>query len=283
MSLSCIADDAELFSSLIEHVGLDGLIMIISVLKRIANLPSSLLPSSARIKTITELVNSYTRLNVPEHKIFVLLNQLNFHSTFLSHLTQASIAFDSFLSNSIASNNEKLSPLFTSKAILPFSMRCTTCNNSLSNFDYHNTRILYIEKYTSCTVVIGIYKICHLKFGPSCVIKSDESQYIFTQESISYSDVFYVSGNIAWSISLIKFFSNLFTFTHCTFQGMCRPILDTYADNGVPLECTYDSLSKRFETSWLLYELTRFQLMLGLESNIIFPVSSKSISRTLHF
>ncbi|CAF1453822.1 unnamed protein product [Rotaria sordida] len=101
MSSLHFSEDAELFSSLVEQVGLDGLMMIIAVVRRIADLPLNLLPSSTRTTTITELVNSYTHLNVPEHKVLILLNQLHLRSDFISRLTRASDTFDSFISNLI--------------------------------------------------------------------------------------------------------------------------------------------------------------------------------------
>ena len=129
---------------------------------------------------------------------------------------------------------------------------------------------IYLYLYTKLFVMkILLYFSQHLDYR------------IVTGESLNHSDCIHFSGNLAYSKVLLHWRSSLLIDDDSTFTGFCRSIINTLYEL-YPSSANFitpNALSQRFEVVYILWELARFELMLGNEHQVLLPLSLSSTSR----
>jgi hypothetical protein len=111
----------------------------------------------------------------------------------------------------------------------------------------------------------------------------------YSSDSLNNSTIFYASGNLAFTHTLLNLFTRLLINAHCTFLGFSTTIIDMISQNN-PLQKDFfklDNLSKRFQSAWFSYQLAHFKLMLGKSPHehhlVSMPRSLQPDSRDLYF
>ncbi len=104
---------------------------------------------------------------------------------------------------------------------------------------------------------------------------------VVTEKSLNYSDCIHFSGDLAYSKVLLQWRSSLLIDDDSTFTGFCRSIINTLYEL-YPSSANFinpNALSQRFEVVYILWELARFELMLGNEEQVLLPLSLSPTSR----
>ncbi|CAF1584467.1 unnamed protein product [Rotaria magnacalcarata] len=104
---------------------------------------------------------------------------------------------------------------------------------------------------------------------------------IVTKESLNHSDCVHFSGDLAYSKTILHWRSSLLIDDDSTFTGFCRSIIHTLYEL-YPSSANFstpNALSQRFEVVYILWELARFELMLGKEEHVLLPLSLSPASR----
>ena len=111
----------------------------------------------------------------------------------------------------------------------------------------------------------------------------------YSSSSLNNSNVFYSSGALAFTHSLLNLITSLLINCHCTFLGFATTIIDMIIQND-PIQKDFfnlDYLTKRFENACFRYQLAHFELMLGksrYEYQLVsMPRSFQPDSRDLYF
>lgn len=104
---------------------------------------------------------------------------------------------------------------------------------------------------------------------------------IITAESLKHSDCIHFSGDLAYSKVLLHWRSSLLIDDDSTFTGFCRSIINTLFEL-YPFSANFISptaLSQRLEVVYILWELARFELMVGNQEHVLLPLSLSPTSR----
>ncbi|CAF2224318.1 unnamed protein product [Rotaria magnacalcarata] len=104
---------------------------------------------------------------------------------------------------------------------------------------------------------------------------------IVTKESLNHSDCVHFSGDLAYSKTILHWRSSLLIDDDSTFTVFCRSIIHTLYEL-YPSSANFstpNALSQRFEVVYILWELARFELMLGKEEHVLLPLSLSPASR----
>ncbi|CAF1330572.1 unnamed protein product [Rotaria sordida] len=150
------------------------------------------------------------------------------------------------------------------KVLMPFINICIQCKKVLTDYGFaYSTRVLYIDRIEEASVIHAHY------------------YRVVTKESFNFSDCIHFSGDLAYSKVLLHWRSSLLIDDDSTFTGFCRSIINTLYEL-YPSSANFitpNALSQRFETVYILWELVRFELMLGNEEQVLLPLSLSPASR----
>ncbi|CAF3944814.1 unnamed protein product [Rotaria sordida] len=150
------------------------------------------------------------------------------------------------------------------KVLMPFINICIQCKKVLTDYGFaYSTRVLYIDRIEEASVIHAHY------------------YRVVTKESFNFSDCIHFSGDLAYSKVLLHWRSSLLIDDDSTFIGFCRSIINTLYEL-YPSSANFitpNTLSQRFEIAYILWELARFELMLGNEEQVLLPLSLSPASR----
>ncbi|CAF1382569.1 unnamed protein product [Rotaria sp. Silwood1] len=150
------------------------------------------------------------------------------------------------------------------KVLRPFTSICIQCKKVLTDYGFaYSTRVLYIDRIEEASVIHAHY------------------YRVVTKESLNFSDCIHFSGDLAYSKVLLHWRSSLLIDGDSTFTGFCRSIINTLYEL-YPSSANFispNALSQRFEIVYILWELARFELMLGNEGQVLLPLSLSPASR----
>ncbi|CAF2033181.1 unnamed protein product [Rotaria magnacalcarata] len=168
------------------------------------------------------------------------------------------------------------------KVLMPFTSICIQCKKILTDYRFaYSTRVLYIDRIEEASVIHASCEPCHLKYSCSSAEKSGINYRIVTKESLNHSDCVHFSGDLAYSKTILHWRSSLLIDDDSTFTGFCRSIIHTLYEL-YPSSANFstpNALSQRFEVVYILWELARFELMLGKEEHVLLPLSLSPASR----
>lgn len=286
---SSIAEDIRIFSSLVSHLGLEALVFLVQVEKKLASVPIDIFPISERTHLVTHLINNRFGTYYSIQKIREIRNEVNINESFISRLFSTS-NYDTFINSFISSpeNNSLMHRNFLNQLIfLPFTKQCITCDREIVKFTHTSINILDVDSVQPACVVEGYCSFCHLSYSVSSMEAANFATRYYSSQSLNNSNIFYVSGSIGFTHKLLNLFTSLLINAHCTFLGFVTTIIDMITQTNPSKEFNIDSLSKRFQMVWFTYQLAHFELMLGrsLHQHHLFsmPRSLAPNSRDLHF
>jgi hypothetical protein len=170
--------------------------------------------------------------------------------------------------------------------IMPFTYECTNTNCQRQPLDIAFSRtgyIAYLISIKPCSIYIGTCKRCKYIYGPSSVLDIHTNQRIVTDQSIQKTDHIYFTGDLVYSRELLTMFSNNLIHAHTTFQGFAESYVSTLIDlhpDQIP-RYSANAFSKRLETVWIYYELSRFIFVTSCEKSISFPKSLQPEFRSI--
>ena len=146
---------------------------------------------------------------------------------------------------------------------------------SRTKFDIAFSRAGHIAHFISmepCSIYAGTCRRCKCVYGPSSILDSHKNQRISTTQSVQNVDYVYFSGDLVYSRQLLAMFSNSLIHAHTTFQGFAESCISTLVDLDANQTSIYsaNTFSKRLETVWLYYELSRFIWLLVVKHQSTF-------------
>ncbi|CAF1073926.1 unnamed protein product, partial [Didymodactylos carnosus] len=162
-----------------------------------------------------------------------------------------------------ANSSQQLN-MINPKVLMPFTTICIQCHKNLTDYRFaYSTRILHIDRIEDASVIHAQY------------------YRIVNEESLNHSDCIHFSGDLAYSKVLLHWRSSLLIDDDSTFTGFSRSIINTLYELYPPSAnfITPNALSQRFEVVYMLWELARFELMIGNEKQVFLPLSLTSTSR----
>ena len=284
-------EDTRTFASLVSHLGLEPLVFLTQVEKKLAAVPPTVFSILQRTEHVTHLVNARFGTNYSLQTIRQVRNEIHINQTFINRLFSVS-DFDNFIDTYVHSNhNDSLvyRHFFNELILLPFTKACVTCKQEIRKFTYKSINVLDLDGLRPACVVEGYCSSCHLSYSLSSIESTNFATRYYSTNSLNYSTVFYTSGSIGFAHRLLNLFTSLLINAHCTFLGFATTIIDIIGQIN-PLQkhlMNVDYLSKRFQTAWLSYQLANFELMLGKSLHehhlVTMPRSLLPDSRDIYF
>jgi hypothetical protein len=178
---------------------------------------------------------------------------------------------------------------FNELILVPYTNNCINCHQEITSFSYKSIHVLDQDYVKPAAVVEGYCSSCHLQYSVSSMESTNFATRYYSSDSINKSEIFYVSGKLAFTRALLNLFTSLLINAHCTFLGFANTIIDVIIQKNPAQKDFFnvDYLSKRFQSAWFSYQLAHFELMLGksLHSNhlVSMPRSLQQDSRDLYF
>ncbi|CAF3990939.1 unnamed protein product [Rotaria sordida] len=274
-------------SSMVQDLGIEAFMMVARLDAIFQPLPtnSRILQFSDKVEIFTSILNFHLSPKTFVIKdVEITLNLIECNRSLVQSLLNLPSLND--IIRKFKEQGTMTSQQFTiinPKVLMPFTNICIQCKKILTDYKFaYCTRVLYIDRIEEASVIHAHCKPCHLKYSCSSVEQSGINYRVVTEQSLNHSDCIHFSGDLAYSKVLLHWRSALLIDDDSTFTGFCRSIINTLYEL-YPSSANFitpNALSQRFEVVYILWELARFELMIGNEAQVLLPLSLSPTSRS---
>ncbi|CAF1527331.1 unnamed protein product, partial [Adineta ricciae] len=170
--------------------------------------------------------------------------------------------------------------------LLPFTNTCVDCTKSLTSYRYKLVHIIDCFKITRAVAVTAECKTCTLIYNHSSWYSLKFRWRKINNSSLdSVLKIFYLCDSFGFTYSVFFDYTCQLLHDQCPFQSFSRILIDRYnyehQNNNIILQPT--PLAKLFQSHWLLYQIVRFEFMLGKTQIVNLPVSLNRNELNYHF
>ena len=279
-------DDDHILASLVKPLGITPLFFVARLRADLSSIPDQVLSPHDRTELITAAVNNHYNARHSTESMCTLCNLLAIHRTFVDRV----LLFDDYklfvrqpsVANEIVSNAKYLHL----QCLLPFTDKCVDCGELLVNYAEKPIRIVCKNTITSALSITARCSRCFLRYGHSSVEATRSSTRRITVDSLkSPSKIFYLCDTLAFTHFVLQDFTFSMLDAYAAFNGFVKTILDHVA-RSQPREkdlTPIEQLTKTFESTWMLWQLAHFELMLSDEPIFLVPASLNREALDEHF
>ena len=275
-----------ILASLIEPMGVSSLFFVARLFVDLSAIPDQILSCLDKVHLIVDAINICFNTEHSVRTVRTLCNLLAIHWDFVNDVLLLNEY--NMLLNRLATSNEYLPAMnyIHSTSLLPFTNVCIDCHGPLSHYLSKAIRIICKQTVTNGLSITAICNRCSLRYGHSSVESMHQQTRRVTVPSMnSPVQVFFLTDTIAFTHSVLHDFTLSLLHSYAAFNGFTCTIIQHIARTQptqrdfIPL----DSLTKRFQTHWMLWQLIHFEFMLGNSSIVSMPSSLDRIAIDDHF
>lgn len=264
-------------------VGLVSLNYICRLYIKLSNIPSIILSSVTRTQLIKEAVNNRYNHSHSIEDIIMVTNMIQMNKDIINRMLMLSDFEKNCITFDI--NNIKVD-LLNDLILIPFRDTCIDCAKSLTSYRYRSIHILDSFKIIRAIAVTAECKQCLLFYNHSSWYSLRNRNRKISHLSMNSSfKIFYLSDSFGFTYSVLFDYTCQLLHDQCPFQSFARILIDRYnyeqQSNGVVLQVI--QLSKLFQCHWLLYQIVRFEFMMGSTQVVNLPVSLNRHEVSNHF
>lgn len=275
--------DEDILEALRCSVGLLSLIYICRVYIKLSTFPSTILPSTARTQLIKQAVNDRYNSSHTTEDIMMVTNMIEINKDMINRV----LLLSDFDQNMIRFNLNHITMDFLNDLILlPFTNICVSCTKPLISYRYKLIYVIDCFKIIRAVAVTAECKTCSLIYNHSSWYSLMNRWRKVNKLSLnSPFKIFYLCDSFAFTYSVFFDYTCQLLHDQCPFQSFSRILIDRYnyehQNSNINLQPI--SLAKLFQCHWLLYQIVRFELMLGRTHVVSLPVSLNRNELNYHF
>ena len=275
-----------ILASLIEPMGVSPLFFVARLSVDLSTIPEQILPYLDKINLIVDSVNNCFTTEHSVRTVRTLCNLLAMHWDFVNDVLLMN-KYNTLL-DALVVSNESVSAMnyIHATSLLPFTNVCIDCDRPLSHYASKAIRIICKQTVKDGLSIIAICTRCSLRYGHSSVESMNQHTRRITVSSInSPVQVFFLADTIAFTHSVLHDFTLSLLYSHAAFNGFACTIIQHIARTQPSQKdfITLESLTKRFQTHWMLWQLIHFELMLGNSCIVCLPSSLDRTAVDDHF
>lgn len=268
-----MANNEDILEALRYSIGLVSLNYICRLYIKLSNIPSMILSPTTRTELIKEAVNNRYNHSHSIEDIIMVTNMIDMNKDIINRILLLSDFDKNFITFDI--NHIKID-LLNDLILLPFTDICIDCYKSLTSYRYRSIHILDSFKIIHAIAVTAECKKCLLFYNHSSWYSLKSRNRKINHSSMNGPfKVFYLSDSIAFTYSILFDYTCQLLHDQCPFQSFARILIDRYnyeqQNNGVTFQVI--QLSKLFQCHWLLYQIVRFEFMMGSTQIVNLPAS----------
>ena len=278
-----MSEDNKLFDILTSCIGPTPVPYVFRIYIYLLTLPSCILPSDLRTRVIQTAVNDRFKSQFAIDQIRTLTNLIAMN---LSFVRRVFVLEDLTHNNLTVDTNHISIDALHDLILLSFTNSCIYCQKTLTLYDSKAVRIIDYSKIMRAIVVMKECKGCKCLYGHSSFSSLKHRRRYITQHSINnQSKLFYLCDSLGFATSVLHDYACQLMNNQSLFNAFIRAVLDRilYEQPGFSGCLESISLTKIFQSYWIIYNIIQFELMLGKSDLVTIPDSLHREELEHHF
>ncbi|CAF1393638.1 unnamed protein product [Adineta ricciae] len=273
----------DVLEALRSSIGLVSLVYICRLYMKLSTFPSIILPSTARTHLIKQAVTDRYNNSHTTEDIIMVTNMIEINKDFIDRV----LLLSDMDRNSITLDiNHITMDVLNDMILFPFTNICIDCTRSLTSYRYKSVHIIDCFKTNRAVAVTAECKTCTLIYNHSSWYSLKYRWRKINNSSLnSILKVFYLCDSFGFTYSVFFDYTCQLLHDQCPFQSFSRILIDRYnyehQNNNIILQPI--PLAKLFQSHSLLYQIVRFEFMLGKTRIVNLPVSLNRNELNYHF
>ncbi|CAF0973063.1 unnamed protein product, partial [Adineta ricciae] len=276
-------NDEDILEKLRSSIGLIALVYICRLYTKLSIFPSIILPSTARTHLIKQALNDRYHTSHTTEDIMLVTNMIELNKDLINRV----LLLSDFEQSTIRLDVNHITMDVLNDLILsPFTNICLNCKKSLTSYRSKFIHIIDCFKIIRAVAVTAECKTCTLIYNHSSWYSlKNRWRKINTSSLNSVHKVFYLCDSLAFTYSVFFDYTCQLLHNQCPFQSFSRILIDryNYEDQNSNIILQPIPLAKLFQCHWLLYQIVRFEFMLGRTQIVNLPVSLNRNELNCHF
>ncbi|CAF1528461.1 unnamed protein product [Adineta ricciae] len=276
-------NDEDILEALRSSIGLVALVYICRLYIKLLTFPSTILSSTSRTELIKQAVNDRYNSNHTTENIMMVTNMIEINKDIVNR----ALLLSDFHENTIKPDINHISMDVVNDLILfPFTNTCVNCTKLLTSYRYKLIHIIDCFKILRAIAVTAECKPCSLIYNHSSWYSLKYRWRKINGLSLNSTlKVFYLCDSFGFTFSVFFDYTCQLLHDQCPFQSFSRILIDRYhyEHQNYNIILQPIPLAKLFQGHWLLYQIVRFEFMLGRSQIVNLPVSLNRNELNYHF
>ncbi|CAF3388792.1 unnamed protein product [Rotaria socialis] len=268
-----MSDSNNLFEILASCIGPAPLPYVCRMYMDLSIIPSSILSSDLRTRTIQKAVNERFKSQFTIGQIRILTNLIAMNIHFVRNIFLMDDL--SYINLSVKIYHSTIDILHD-LLLLPFTNTCIYCQQILTFYDTKMIHVIDYSKNMEAMTVMMECKSCNLIYGHSSFVSVKNRRRYINQHSInSPKKIFYLCDSLGFTTSVLYDYTCQLMNHQSPFNAFIHTVLDriSYEQSDVSHCLEHIYLTKVFQSYWFLYNIVWFEFMLGKGTMVSIPDS----------